>query len=115
MIDKMDGKQVERTSETRRHSVNGNGKTERGVRRAAGDIVDLGKTGGVSPPDKEWLSLKDVAQYFSMSIDYARRSWVEWIDQGVNPMRLNGNAKGALRFKKSEIVVLAERWRVQQD
>lgn len=90
-------------------------KAQRSVARASRDVIDLGKSGGVSPPDKEWLSLKDVAQYFSMSIDYARRSWVEWIDQGVNPMRLNGNAKGALRFKKSEIVVLAERWRVQQD
>lgn len=65
-------------------------------------------------PAGELWSLKQVAGYLGISVEYARREWVRWIDEGVNPIRLNGKSKGALRFLKSEIVALTERWRVQQ-
>ena len=112
MDSQMNEKQVERNGETE-HLVNGNGKAKRGVQRASKDTVDLANTGGISPP--ELMTLKQVAEYLGISVDYARRTWVKWTDHGVNPIRLNGKAKGALRFKKTEIIALVERWRVQQD
>ena len=49
MDSQMNGKQVDGNGEID-HSVNGNGKAGRGIRRASRDVVDLGKTGGISPP-----------------------------------------------------------------
>ena len=64
-------------------------------------------------PDELW-SLKQVAAYLGISVDYARHTWASWVDQGVTPIRLNGKERGALRFRRGEILALLTRWQVVQ-
>lgn len=96
-----------------RHN-NVNGKEKNVVSRASKNMKYLTTTTGFSPTDDELWSLKQVAGYLGISVDYARRVWVQWTDKGVNHIRLHGKPKGALRFSKSEIIALTNRWRRQQ-
>lgn len=93
--------------------LNEKGKRRR-IARAIRHATDSSCTQGTSPPEGELWSLKQVASDLGISVEYARREWVRWVDEGVNPIRLHGKSKGALRFLKSEIVALTEHWRVQQ-
>lgn len=70
------------------------------------------RDGGASPPKDPLMTLAQVAAYLSISLDYARHVWPEWVEHGINPIRLNGKTKGPLRFKQSEILVLVDSWRV---
>ena len=71
---------------------------------------DAFKDGGTSPPKDPLMTLAQVAAYLGMSLDYARHIWPQWVDYGVNPIRLNGKPKGPLRFKQSEILALVDNW-----
>lgn len=73
---------------------------------------DAFRDGGTSPPNDPLMSLAQVAAYLGISLDYARHVWPEWVEHGVNPIRLNGRPKGPLRFKQSEILALVDSWRV---
>ncbi len=73
---------------------------------------DTFKDSGTSPPKDPLMTLAQVAGYLGISLDYARHVWPQWLDQKVNPIRLNRKPKGPLRFKQSEILALVDSWRV---
>ena len=61
------------------------------------------------------LTTLEVAEKLRVTKFYVSRNWINWIDYGVNPIRLNGKANGNLLFKESEIENLIDQWRVYKD
>ena len=63
--------------------------------------------------DELW-SLKQVCDYLGITVDYGRHVWPSWVAQGVNSIRLNGNPRGALRFRRNDIFALTDRWQTER-
>lgn len=62
----------------------------------------------------DYITVEEVAKLFRTSVSFIHHNWPAWIEYGVRPIRLNGNKKGRLMWKKSDLLKMAEReWKVK--